>query len=69
MWQAVAIIIIFVLLILFGAQNMHQTRINFPLAGAFEIRTVFLLLLCFFLGYAASSFIWLTKRLRGRKRE
>jgi len=66
MWQSVLLIIILVIVILFGSQNMHQTRVNFPFAGTFEIRTVFLLLLCFFLGYAAASFIWLAKQVRNK---
>jgi uncharacterized integral membrane protein len=64
MWKAFILILIFAVIVLFTMQNMHQTRINFPFAGALEIRTVFLLLLCFFLGYAVSSFIWLARGVK-----
>ena len=69
MWHSAMLIIVLVLAIIFGAQNMHQTRVNFPFAGTFEIRTVFLLILCFFLGYVAASLIWLTKQVRKNKEE
>ena len=67
MWQGLVLIIIFALIVIFGVQNMHQTRVNFPFMGTFEARTVFLLLLCFFLGYVAASFTWLIKNLRDRR--
>jgi len=66
MWQIILICIVFILVIVFGAQNMHQARVNLPLTGTVEIRTVFLLLLCFFLGYAAAFFSWLLLRAKGR---
>ena len=69
MWQAILITVIFLIVIVFGAQNMHQTRVNFPFSGGFEIRTVFLLLLCFFLGFASASFIWVAKQLKNRKKK
>ena len=68
MWQVVVIGIIFFLIIIFGAQNMHQTRINFPFIGGAEIRTIFLLNLCFFLGFATASFVWFIKQLKSRKK-
>ena len=64
MWKAVTVLVLLLLVLLFGAQNLHQVRINLPLAGAFEIRTVFLLMLCFFLGFACASFIWIARQLR-----
>jgi len=69
MWQTILVFVIFALIIIFGAQNMHQTRVNFPLAGGTEIRTVFLLLLCFFLGYATAFFSWLLWRAKGRDKK
>jgi uncharacterized integral membrane protein len=68
-WQSVLLILIFVALILFGLQNMHQTRVNFPLVGTFEIRTVFLLIVCFFLGYMSASFMWIAKQLKGHEKK
>ena len=67
MWQAVVLLGMFLFVTLFSVQNMHQTRINFPLAGGFEITTMFLLILCFFLGFAAASILWLTKQIKRRK--
>ncbi len=69
MWQSVLLIIILVIIVLFGFQNMHQTRVNFPFAGTFEIRTVFLLLLCFFLGYVTASFVWLARQLGNKEKK
>ena len=66
MWQGLIIIAIMAVIMLFGAQNMHQTKVNFPFMGTFEARTVFLLLLCFFLGYIAASFTWLIKNFKDR---
>lgn len=68
MWQSILLIIIFIVFILFGIQNMHQTRVNFPLAGTFEIRTIFLLIACFFLGYMAASFIWIARQLKSHEK-
>jgi uncharacterized integral membrane protein len=69
MWQGVALTAIFITLILFCAQNMHQARINFPFAGTFEIRTVFLLLTVFFLGYGSAYFTWILKRVKKRDKD
>ena len=63
MWQALPVIIFLVIVFLFGFENMHTARVNFPFAGTFEIKTVFLLIICFFLGYATASFLWMMKRL------
>lgn len=68
MTQAAILILIFLMFILFGAQNMHQTRINFPLVGGFETQTVFLLLLFFFLGFTTATFFWLGKQIKKRKK-
>ena len=69
MWQTGLFLIILTLIIVFGAQNMHQTRVNFPFTGGFEIRTVFLLILCFFLGFASSFFMLITRQLKKRKKK
>ena len=61
MWQAILLTIVFLMILLFGVQNMHQAKVNFPFAGSFEINTIFLLIVCFFLGFATASFIWVGK--------
>jgi len=67
MIQTIATILIFLFVILFSIRNMHQAQVNLPLAGNFEIRTIFLLLLCFFLGFATATFLWLGKKIKDRK--
>ena len=69
MWQAIATLVILLVIILFGSRNMHETRINFPLAGGVSIHTVFLLIVCYFLGFASASFIWIAKLLKDRKKK
>ena len=69
MWRAIVIVGISLLIILFASLNMHATRLNVPFTKGFEIRTVFLLLLCFFLGYASAFFVGLAKVVKNRKRQ
>ncbi|MBF0252741.1 MAG: hypothetical protein HQL29_02900 [Candidatus Omnitrophica bacterium] len=67
MIQAILIMIAILLVIMFGLGNMHQTRVNLPLTGTFEVTTMFLLLLCFFLGYAAAVLTWCLKKIKDKK--
>jgi len=67
MWQAILTAIVLMVIILFGARNMHQTRINFPLAGGVDIQTVFLLIVAYFLGFTSASFFWIMKQLKNRR--
>ena len=64
MWRTALIIIVLLLLLIFGAVNMHQTRVNVPFTGGFEVRTVLLLVVSFFLGYAVAYFVELARGKR-----
>ena len=66
MLQSLPFIIFLAIIFLFGFENLHQARVNFPFAGSFEIRTIFLLIICFFLGYAAATFSWMKKYMKDR---
>jgi len=68
MWRAIVVITIFLIVLLFVTQNMHTTRVNFPFTKGIEVSTVFLLILSFFLGFAASYFVRLAKDLKNRKK-
>jgi len=69
MWRAALIIGIVLAVLVLSAQNMHRTRVNLPFTEGFEITTVFLLVLCFALGYATARVMALVKNSRKRKRE
>jgi len=68
-WRMIIVIIIILLVLIFSAQNMHATQVNFPFTSGFEIRMVFLLVLCFILGYATAHFIGFAKNFRKRDKE
>ena len=67
MIQAIIIMMVLFLITVFGLGNMHQTRVNLPLAGGYEVNTIFLLILCFFLGYAAAVLTWCVQRIKDKK--
>lgn len=69
MWRAALIIGIVLAVLMLSAQNMQRARINFPFTQGLEIATVFLLVLCFALGYAAARLTALVKDWGKRKRE
>ena len=69
MWQVILAVIITLLIVVFAFQNMHQTELNFLFTRPFEIRIVFLLMISFFLGFAASSVYWCKKFLRYRRKK
>lgn len=69
MWRAATVITILLIVLLFAALNMHPTQVNFPFTKGFEIRTVFLLILSFFLGYAVAYFVGLVRNLKNRGRK
>lgn len=64
MWRGAIIISILLVLVVFAALNMHQTRVNMPFTSGFEVRTVFLLIVTFFLGYAVAYFVELARHKR-----
>ncbi|MBF0254405.1 MAG: hypothetical protein HQL11_04700 [Candidatus Omnitrophica bacterium] len=66
MWAVVSVFIFLVVLSLFGVQNMHQTRVNFPMVGGLEIQTVFLLMIVFILGFMAGCFFWFMNLSKNR---
>ena len=69
MWRAALIIGIVLAVFVLSAQNMHRTRVNLPFTQGFEIATVFLLVLCFALGYGTARLTALVRDSRKRKRE
>ena len=69
MWRVALIIGIVLAALVLSAQNMHRTRVNLPFTQGFEIATVFLLVLCFALGYATARLTALVRDSRKRKRE
>ena len=69
MWRALLIVGICLVILLFASLNMHSTQINFPFSKGFEMRTVFLLTLCFVVGYGAAYFVGLAKDLKKRSSE
>jgi len=48
---------------------MHSTQVNFPFTSGIQVRMVFLLILCFILGYATAHFVELGKNFRKRDKE
>ena len=68
MWRTILIIAIVLITFLFVAVNMHTTQVNLPFGKGFEIRTVFLLVLSFLLGYGTAYFVWFIKNSKNRKK-
>ena len=68
MWRVAIIITILLIVLLFVAPNMHSTELHVPFTKGFEIRTAFLLIVSFLLGYAAAYFVGLAKNVKNRKK-
>ena len=64
MWRTIIIIAVVLIIFLFVAVNMHTTQVNLPFGKGFEIRTVFLLVLSFLLGYGIAYFVGIIKNRR-----
>ena len=68
MWRTVLIIIVVLAVFLFVGGNMHTTRVNLPFTGSLEIRTVFLLVLSFLLGYGTAYLVGFVKNSKNRRK-
>ena len=68
MWRTIIIIAVVLIIFLFVAVNMHTTQINLPFGKGFEIRTVFLLTLSFFVGYGTAYLVGFVKNSKNRKK-
>jgi len=68
MWRVVIVIGVLLLVFLFVGQNMHSIQINMPFSGGFEVRTVFLVAVVFFLGYGAAHFVAFVRDFKNRRR-
>ena len=68
MWRTIIVIIVVLIIFLFVAVNMHTTQINLPFGKGFEIRTVFLLTLSFFVGYGTAHFVGFVKNSKDRRK-
>jgi uncharacterized integral membrane protein len=68
MWRTILIVIVVLVMLLFIAGNMHTTQVNLPFGKGFEIRTVFLLIVSFFLGYGTAYFVGLIKNSKNRRK-
>jgi uncharacterized integral membrane protein len=68
MWRTILIISVVLIIFLFISVNMHTTQINLPFGKGFEIRTVFLLVFSFFLGYGTAYFIGIIKNSKNRRK-
>lgn len=64
MWRKAIIITAALTVITLAALNMHPTRVNVPFTQGYEIKTVFLLIVSFFLGYGVAYFVELTRHKR-----
>ena len=69
MWRAAIVIAVLLAALLFVGLNMHATQINVPFTKGFEIRTVFLVIASFALGYGAAHLVRLAKDLKNPRRE
>jgi len=68
MWRTILVIAVVLIIFLFIAGNMHMTQVNLPFGKGFEIRTVFLLVLSFLLGYGTAYFVGIIKNSKNRKK-
>jgi uncharacterized integral membrane protein len=64
MWRTILVIAVVLIIFLFIAGNMHTTQVNLPFGRHFEIRTIFLLVLSFLLGYGTAYFVGIIKNRR-----
>ena len=68
MWRTILVIAVVLIIFLFIAGNMHTTQVNLPFGRGFEIRTVFLLVLSFLLGYGTAYFAGIMKNSKNRRK-
>jgi len=68
MLRTILIIAAVLIIFLFIAVNMHTTQVNLPFGKGFEIRTVFLLVLSFLLGYGTAYFVGIIKHSRNYRK-
>jgi len=68
MWRTILIIAVVLIIFLFIAANMHTTQVNLPFGKGFEIRTVFLLVLSFLLGYGTAYFVGFVKKSKNNRK-
>jgi len=68
MWRTIIIIAVVLIIFLFVAVNMHTTQVNLPFGKGFAIRTVFLLILSFLLGYGTAYLVGLVKNSKNRRK-
>jgi uncharacterized integral membrane protein len=69
MWRTILVVAVVLIIFLFIAVNMHTTQVNLPFGKGFEIRTVFLLILSFLLGYGTAYFVGFLKNSKNRRRQ
>ena len=68
MWRTILIIAVVLIIFLFIVGNMHTTQVNLPFGKGFEIRTVFLLVLSFLVGYGTAYFVVIIKNSKNRRK-
>jgi uncharacterized integral membrane protein len=68
MWRTIIVIIVVLVIILFVGGNMHTTRVNLPFANGFEIRTILLLFISFFLGYGTAYLVGFVKNSKNNRK-
>ena len=68
MWHVAVIVVLLLIAFLFVGLNMHTTQINFPFTKGYEMRTVFLLAVSFFLGYGTACLVGLARNLKSRRK-
>ena len=64
----ILIIVVVLVMFLFIAGNMHTTQVNLPFGKGFEIRTVFLLVVSFLLGYGTACFVGIIKKSKNQRK-
>jgi len=64
MWRKAIIIILVLAVVILAALNMHPTKVNVPFTQGYEVKTVFLLIASFVLGYGVAYFVELTRHKR-----
>ena len=67
MWRKILIITGVLGILILAALNMHTTKVNVPFTQGYEIRTILLLIVSFFLGYGVAHFIELSRHRRERE--
>jgi len=68
MWRTILVIAVVLIIFLFIVGNMHTTQVNLPFGKGFEIRTVFLLVLSFLVGYGTAYFVGIIKNSKNRRK-